>query len=164
MHRSIDNAWKAWGAAAVLVVSGCGGAAPSDDVPELSDELSRVDTAIAEREYRKARRHLNDLVRTTVESRESGDLGTDQADRILAAAARLMSALPRSRPKPAPTAPATPAETPEEKPDEEKEEEKKDEEEKDEKKGEKSKGEGSEDGGGGNGDSGENGPGDGEGN
>lgn len=83
----------------LLLTTGCGGApaAPVDEVPQLADRLARVDSAVAEHRYARARRRLNDLVDTTVAAREAGELEPEQADQVLAAAAHLMSALPKRR-------------------------------------------------------------------
>ena len=83
----------------LLLLSGCGGdtPTPAEAVPELADTLSSLDDALADRRYAKARRVLNTLVQTTVDAREAGELAPEQADRVLSAAARLLSALPAPR-------------------------------------------------------------------
>jgi hypothetical protein len=171
--------WRAGLVAGVLaVVAGCGGApAPGEAVPGLRSQLSRVDSALVDRQYGAARTALNALVRETVDAREAGRITADQADQILAAAARLAADLPAGAgPTPTPAAPATrgptatpaptsapaPPSTPpgsgrEEGADKGKKDDKKDEE-------KKGKDDGGGDGGDGGGDGGGNGPDDGHGN
>jgi outer membrane biosynthesis protein TonB len=106
---------------AVLVLAGCGGdsaSTPAEAVPELGQTLGEVDDALADRRFRQARRHLHALVATTVEARDAGALEAAEADRILAAVARLLSELPEPRPAPPEEEPEEPAEEPDE-PDEE---------------------------------------------
>jgi ribosomal protein L12E/L44/L45/RPP1/RPP2 len=62
--------------------------------PELADTLTAIDEALAEQHYLSARRHLRHLVDTVEAARSSGDLEDAQADRVLAAAAHLLAALP----------------------------------------------------------------------
>ena len=172
------------GVAVLVLLAGCGGSsAPSDAVPALGTSLERVDDAIVEGRYDDARSELDELVANTTAARDDGDLEGAEADRILAAAAQVMSALPAEpaeeaedpppAEEPSPTEEASPTETeapspaPEESPsegdsEEEEEQEKLEEElEKEEEKAEKEaeKEEGSD-----NGKSSENGPDDGEGN
>ena len=100
------------GVAALALVTGCGGSsAPSDAVPALGTSLERVDDAIVEGRYDEARSELDELVATTNAAREDGDLERSEADRILAAAAQVKSALPAE--------PAEPAEEPADEPAEE---------------------------------------------
>jgi hypothetical protein len=84
----------------LVLVTGCvaGSSAPADEVPALADTLASVDQAIADHSYQRARAHLEDLVDTTADAREAGDLEPEQADAVLAAAARLLSALPEPSP------------------------------------------------------------------
>lgn len=167
--------------AGLVLVAGCGGStAPAEDVPALAPALARIDDAVVAGRYDAAREHVDELVATTTQARDDGRLETSEADRILAAAARLVSALPdpgETR-APGPTEPPRATPTPggpvdeepgmgetdpgeeereerEEEPEEEPEEERK--KEADDRKKEESKG-------GGNGDSEDNGPDDGEGN
>lgn len=92
-QRLLGAAWMT--AAVLLVATGCGqGAAPADQVPALAQALDQVDDAIAAEKYDSARGSIDDLVDVTVEARDGGDLDPGEADRILAAAARLRSALP----------------------------------------------------------------------
>lgn len=112
--------WRRYAGSAALVLSlvaGCGGEEPqpsaADQVPALSTQLERIDTALAAKRYERARDLLEQLTRTTIEARESGDLDGATADRVLAAASRLLAALPEPEPEPVPTttvtAPAPPA-------------------------------------------------------
>ena len=93
--------------AVLMLLSGCGGdpPTPADAVPELAETLSSIDDALADHRYAKARGSLKQLVQTTVDAREAGELEPDQADRVLSAAARLLSALPAPR-RPVPEEPA----------------------------------------------------------
>jgi hypothetical protein len=92
-------------AAALLVVSaGCGGPAPAGEaVPALRTHLSHVDAALADGKYAAARTALDALTRETITARAAGRLTPEQADRILAAAARLTADLPTPPPTPKPT-------------------------------------------------------------
>jgi outer membrane biosynthesis protein TonB len=98
----------------LVLVSGCGGSsAPSDAVPALGTSLDRVDDAIVEGRYDDARGELDELVATTTNARDDGDLERSEADRILAAAATLMSALPAEEADPAEEEPEPSEEEPE---------------------------------------------------
>lgn len=177
------NAWSrrlGLVAATGVLLAGCGSSsAPSDAVPALGDSLDRVDDAIVDGRYDDARTELDELVGTTTSAREAGDLESSEAERILASAAEVMSALPAEEAEepedPEPSEPAEPAEpeptsepTPEDTEDGASEEEQKElekeqeelekEQEKLEKEAEKDADEGSENG---NGGSSDNGPDDG---
>jgi len=79
----------------VLLLGGCGGAStPAEEVPALADTLTAIDEALAEQRYLLARRHLRQLIDTAEAARSSGELEDAQADRVLAAAAHLLAALP----------------------------------------------------------------------
>lgn len=100
----------------LLGSAGCGSGdgAPLDQVPALSARLDSIDTALADGRYRAARDRLGDLVEETVAARDRGELDEAGAQRILAAAARLLSALPTVA-APVPTVtPTTAAPTPRE--------------------------------------------------
>jgi hypothetical protein len=86
--------------AGLLAVSaGCAGATPpGETVPGLRTHLDRIDRALAERRYDVARTGLEALVRAATDARASGRLSPEQADRILAAAARLAADLPTAQP------------------------------------------------------------------
>lgn len=84
---------------AVLVLlvglTACGGTTPaSESVPALADHLAEVDAAIAEEDYSAAREAVDALVATTAKARVAGDLTSEQADRVLAAATRVLEELP----------------------------------------------------------------------
>lgn len=88
---------------AALALVSCGDQPPAAvTVPGLTDSLTEVDAAVADKRYRAARRALARLTATTLEARRTGELGQDQADRILAAAARLEHELPTPPPAPPP--------------------------------------------------------------
>jgi hypothetical protein len=100
---------------AVLVVlvtglgAGCGSAqqpSAAEQVPALSTRLDRVDSALAEHRFAAARRDLHALINATTSARRSGDLSAEKAQRILAAAAEVLDALPASG-TPSPSASAT---------------------------------------------------------
>lgn len=116
--------WRARAASlvAVLVLAGCGGdATPADEVPQLATRLDRVDQALVDGEYSTARRELDALVEATVEARDDGTLEAEEANRILAAAAHLLSAFPDpppARSEETPTEPVIPPEDDEEEGDE----------------------------------------------
>ena len=107
------RAWVAVVACLSLLVS-CGSESPGDQVPELADQLSAIDDALADENYPEARQNIEDLVAATEDARASGDLGDGEADRVLAAAARLLTELPGAAPtEPAePTTSSTPTPTP----------------------------------------------------
>ena len=91
---------------ALVLAAGCAGdASPADAVPELRTRLSAVDQAIADHEFGQARREIQRLVRETVSARQNGDLDPDAAEPILAAAAGLVSALPRRQNSSQPASP-----------------------------------------------------------
>ena len=100
----------------LLLGAGCAGPPPPGQaVPSLQNSLSQVDQAIVDHRPGQARRQLKRLIQTTVEARDAGRLDSSQADPVLAAAASLLSALPRPRPRPEPT-PTTPAPEPQPEP------------------------------------------------
>ena len=88
----------------LLLAAGCASTppAPGHAVPELRGTLTRVDQAIVDHRPRQARHQLRQLIRTTVDARDAGRLDSAQADAVLAAAAGLLSDLPRARPEPPP--------------------------------------------------------------
>lgn len=166
--------WHDWPglitAALLVLVAGCGvESSPADRVPALHDTLSRIDEAIVGHRYQRARVQLNELVQTTVEARDTDELDPDEADRVLAAAAQLLSLLPEPSPRSEADSDLAPQEdgNEEEEDKEEDEAEKKQEElqkklEEEQKKLEEERKKDEE--GSGNGDSSDNGPDDGEGN
>ena len=107
--------------ATLCLTTGCGASDPTDDVPGLQRRLEAVDAAIAEGHDAAARDALAALVAATTRAEDDGRVEADQADAILAAAARLDSLLPTATPAteepsteaptttpPTTTAPATP--------------------------------------------------------
>lgn len=105
----------------LLVLGGCGGTpeSPADAVPELTTTLERVDDALAAGRTEAARRQLEALTSATIEARDVGDLEEAEADRILAAATRLLALLPKPEPEPEPATPSPAPEDEEQEPDEE---------------------------------------------
>jgi hypothetical protein len=88
--------WTALIAAAVIVAAAACGTVPppGQAVPALRSHLSSVNTALANNDASGARRALDALTRETSTARDAGRLTPEQADRILAAAARLAADLP----------------------------------------------------------------------
>lgn len=110
----------------ILTAVACGsGSTPADRVPSLESAYSQIRTALASDHPQTARRHLRALVDQTTRAVSAGDLSGEQGDRILAAAAKLLTALPAPQPSPSPAATAPAPTTPsaseprEEKPDKE---------------------------------------------
>jgi eukaryotic-like serine/threonine-protein kinase len=66
----------------------------ADKGPALNGALGRVDDALVAKHWQGARERLNELVRTTIDQRDVGNLTSSQADAIQAAAARLGAELP----------------------------------------------------------------------
>ncbi|MBO9520822.1 MAG: hypothetical protein J7518_04715 [Nocardioidaceae bacterium] len=100
-------------------LSGCGTdrvVSASEQVPALSTTLDRVDAAVAAHRYDAARRQLRSLIAATTAAREDGRLDDDRANGILAAAARLLAALPAVKVTPTPTPTPTPKAAPKPKP------------------------------------------------
>ena len=78
-----------------LLVAGCAAeATPADRVPAIDQGLARVDEAIVAGHHDQARKRLDHLIAVTTDAREAGTLEAADADRIVAAAVALMSALP----------------------------------------------------------------------
>lgn len=96
---------------AVALLAGCGGGTPAAPPAALTQALARVDAALGAHDWGRARTALDELVRRTVLAREAGEVSAEEADRILAAAARLAAGVPS--PSPAPTATRTPSAAPE---------------------------------------------------
>lgn len=105
--------------AAALAVSACGSQpAAGEAAPAVRAALTRLDDAVADERYRKARAALRELVQATIEARRTGQLTPEQADRILAAATRVGASLPKPPPQPVIEEPSAPAEETEEYDDE----------------------------------------------
>lgn len=101
----------------VLTTGACGEEPASDtSVPRLEMTLSRVDDSLANRNWEATRTALQTLIAQAQGALEDGTLGQEQADRIQAAAARLLSELPNP-PTQSPS-PSPPSEDPETTPDE----------------------------------------------
>jgi len=80
---------------AVCLLAGCAGPQVSaDTVGELRAMLSQLDRAIVDGRYGKARTLLDDLVDATVAARDSGEVEQAHAERVVAASADLLAALP----------------------------------------------------------------------
>jgi hypothetical protein len=106
---------------AVLLVAGCGDeTAPGDAAPELADQLTRIDRAVAAGDEAVIRQRVESLVAATEAARDAGRIDDAQADRILTAADELQDRLPAEQPepKPSPSSPSTSAPPPAPEPDE----------------------------------------------
>lgn len=102
-------------AASLLATTSCAGTTPAvESVPALRDRLDRVDTALADADYAQARRALAALTAEVQRAEDAGRLSTDRADRIVAAAARLVAGLP---PPPSPAPSTTPPPKPDDQDD-----------------------------------------------
>jgi len=98
----------------LLLLFGCGAAStPAEAVPELAKALTAVDDALAQQLYPQAGRQLRRLVATAEDARAAGDLEQGEADRVLAAAAKLLAALPTAAAQPLPGSDATSVPSPE---------------------------------------------------
>jgi hypothetical protein len=89
--------WSSLAAAAALLLGGtaCGSEeSPAQAAPGLSTRLERVDAAIADEAYARAREAVEALVAEAAQARVMGDITADQADRILQAASDLLARLP----------------------------------------------------------------------
>jgi hypothetical protein len=88
-----------------LLLAGCGSpTSPAADVPQLADDLTAVDDALIDGRELQARRNLRQLITTAENAQDSGVLDNAEADRILAAATKLLATLP-SGPGPSSTTP-----------------------------------------------------------
>jgi hypothetical protein len=95
----------------VGVLAGCGQHRTAGQAaPQVKSALTQVETALAAHQYSVARRGLNALIQHALTARRSGTLSAEQADRILAAAARVKADLPAAAPTPS----ASPSQTGEE--------------------------------------------------
>lgn len=102
-----------------LAVGGCTSRDPApsaaDQVPHLSVSLERVDAALAAHRFAVAREQLRKLKAEVVQARDSGELPDGDAERVLAAASKLLGMLPDApapTPTPTPTHQLTPTPTP----------------------------------------------------
>jgi len=90
---------------ALGVLAGCGQHTTAGQAaPQVKAALTQVENAVAAHEYTLAQGALNVLTQQTVVAQRSGTLSAEQADRILAAAARVRSDLPLATPVPSTTA------------------------------------------------------------
>lgn len=108
----------AFALATALLLGGCGDPepTPAEAVPALGAQLETIDGLIADSHWRQARAALRALIAATEEARAAGDLDHAEADRVIAAATRMLSALPTPppavSPSPSPTRTATQTEKP----------------------------------------------------
>lgn len=78
-----------------LVLGACSDEAPPGErAPALAERLDKVDEAVAEEDYEKARREVEDLVGETAKAQVNGDITDEQAKRILEAARDVLEELP----------------------------------------------------------------------
>jgi hypothetical protein len=92
----------------LALLAGCGDSSPKAPLvaaPGLGDSLTQVDSSISQHRYEESRQQLDALVSRALAANRAGELTSAQTNRILAAAARLKSALPAPpppKPKPQP--------------------------------------------------------------
>ena len=117
--RVISNPARRLAALALtgMLLAGCGSeTAPADSAPELAEQLTRIDRAVAAGDEARIRQRVEALVTATESARDAGRLDDAQADRILAAAdallARLPAEEPEPEPRPSPSPPSSSATTP----------------------------------------------------
>jgi hypothetical protein len=83
---------------AFLVMAGsaaCGEQTPPGEaVPAIATALGRVDAAIQSGDRNRARTAVEDLVAETAEAEVAGELSAEQADRVVAAARKVLARLP----------------------------------------------------------------------
>jgi hypothetical protein len=103
--------------AAVLVfTAGCAGSqqqqpSAAEQVPQLVVVLHRVDSALAAHRFGAARQQLKKLKAEVIEARDTGDLRTADAERVLAAISRLLALIPASPGPPDAPEPESPSTT-----------------------------------------------------
>jgi hypothetical protein len=98
-------------AAAMILVTGCGASdvpSAADQVPALSMRLDRIDSALAGHRFPAARTALKALIADTRRAARAGDLSEATAAQIIAAAQRLLAALPSAPAVVETTAPESP--------------------------------------------------------
>ena len=83
-------------AMSVILVAACGSSSESagEAVPQLADELQKVDDSLSAGEYQKARSHIRVLTSVVLAAQEAEAIDSDQAAEILAAASDLRASLP----------------------------------------------------------------------
>ena len=86
------------GVALAVVTSGCGGNARVSAPSGVRTALAQVNAAVRAHEYQRARTALDLLVSRTTSAREHQQIDTNQAARVLAAAAQLQADLPHPLP------------------------------------------------------------------
>lgn len=78
-----------------LALAACSEETPPDEqAPALAERLDKVDEAVAEEDYDKARREVEELVGETAKAQVKGDISDEQAQRILEAARDVLEELP----------------------------------------------------------------------
>ncbi|AEG43236.1 hypothetical protein [Isoptericola variabilis] len=100
--RPLGRLLAAAGTAALLVTGCAAEPGPDGPVPELAAVYSSIEDALSAERYDEARRDLRRLVAATESARAAGDLDEARADRVLAAAARLLATLPDPDPRATP--------------------------------------------------------------
>lgn len=87
------------GALLITSPTACGqDATTSEQVPELAALLEQVDAAVVAGDDARTRQRVDALMAATREARDSGDLDSAQADKILTAATALLNGLPPNPP------------------------------------------------------------------
>lgn len=121
--RSTMLRHAAAGAAALALLAGCGSeTGPQEAVPELGTRLEAVDAAVVEGNWEQARSELEALIARADAAEQAGDISSEEADRIRAAATRLLEQLPEEPATQEPETPEEPEEPAEEAPEETEEE------------------------------------------
>lgn len=78
-----------------LALTACSEETPAGELsPALAERLDQVDEAVAEEDYDKARREVEELVGETAKAQVKGDISDEQAQRILEAAREVLEELP----------------------------------------------------------------------
>ncbi|HXH80165.1 hypothetical protein [Nocardioides sp.] len=67
---------------------------PSEQVPALARQLDKVDEAVEAGQYERARAAVEELVATTAQAQVTGELSSEQAERIFASAQSVLENLP----------------------------------------------------------------------
>lgn len=83
----------------LLATSGCGSDdPPGTDVPELSAQLARVDTAVGAHDWAQARTAVKELLTRTATALRAGEISAEEATRIRDAARELLARIAVRRP------------------------------------------------------------------
>lgn len=93
------------------LITGCGqDPPPGEAVPALAEGLEQVDAAVVARDYATAADEVESLLAEAAQAEEAGDISSEQADRIRAAAEDLLARMPTEPPAEEPSPEPTPTE------------------------------------------------------